>query len=512
MKIIDISTLQLGQKPSLPLYDPVTGEMLLNKNNTVTAAIIQALREGSFNKVLAIGNDEEVKQLRRSVRFTKVPLLSIKADTVMGSDLYDLEGKFLIAKGTALSSSILTSLARRKIIEVFLHKEINHDTLQKVFKVHEAIEKDISIPKIPPTTFANEDLLQDPKAINSRSVELMARHMEMSGNMEVEFDQTKGLKRLIASNDPFTERNDHKKKQFVDIYSMLLKKTEKLFDMLDKERKVNSTMLTEMCDELINALIIDKELLLCSMFIPHFTENYLVKHALNTAIIAINIATAHGYGAQMVAEVGYGALLADIGMLEIPLAIRNKKEKLSSIEINELKRHTIYGMDRLQFLNSIPKTTALVAYQSHERLDGSGYPHRKRTHAIHDYSKIVAVADVYHAMISERPYKDDAILPYKAIEELLHMGNKNKLDRRFIRSLLAAISLFPVASWVKLNTDEVARVLKASEKHYTKPVVVILYDSNGMPCNPERIDLEQTYNREVVSAVKSLDPDIMVGF
>ena len=183
------------------------------------------------------------------------------------------------------------------------------------------------------------------------------------------------------------------------------------------------------------------------------------------------------------------------------------------MEINELKRHTIYGMDRLQCIQDLPKTTAMVAYQSHERLDGSGYPHGKGPHAIHDYSKLVAVADIYHAMIDNRPFRDGALLPYKAMEELLHMGARNKIDRRFIRSLLAAISLFPVASWVRLNTGETARVLQASDDLFTKPTVIILYDANGVPYpEPKRVDLKQTADMEVVAAVKLEDDDVMVGF
>ena len=512
MKIVNIGELAPAEKNPQQLYDPATGELLLNAGKRLTGRMIEGLRDLGFQKLLALGDEDEVRAMRRSIRFTKVQLLSIKPDSIMSSDLYDEEGRFLVAKGTRLSTSILSSLARRHVKSVFLQRAIDSDKMQNVFAFHNLLEDDGNIPELPKVSFAFDEVIKDQKALNPRSVELMARQMEMAGKMEVQFNSSEGLRTQIKLIDPMRKRDEHRKKEFVDVYTKMLRGTERLFETLARSGSIQSQMVVDMCDELVRTMVRDRDLLLCSMFIPHQSQDYLAKHSLNTAIIAVNIATAHGYSHKMVVEVGYGALLADIGMLDIAEDIRSKRDRLTSIEINELKRHTIYGMDRLQCIVELPKTTALVAYQSHERLDGSGYPHRKRTHAIHDYAKIVAVADVYHAMIDERPYRDGAMIPYKAMEELLLMGSKNKLDRRFIRSLLAAISLFPVASWVRLNTGEVARVLQAREHVFTKPAVVILYDAQGNPCPPERVDLEKTAGKEVVAAVKLEDEDVMIGF
>ena len=92
------------------------------------------------------------------------------------------------------------------------------------------------------------------------------------------------------------------------------------------------------------------------------------------------------------------------------------------------------------------------------------------------------------------------------------MGSKNRIDRRFVRSLLAAVSLFPVASWVKLNTGEVARVLRANEKDFTKPYIVILFDATGRVQPPQRINLGDQDKRQVVTAVKMEEEPVMAGF
>ncbi len=515
MKVFDLNGVTPDFVTRDALYDPLTGEQILKSGGVLTARVIDACMTLGFKRALIAENDEDLRKMRRSIRFTKVPLLSIKPDTSMGSDLYDEEGRFLVAKGTKLTSSILSSLARRHVQSVFLQRSIEPEKMDNVAKLQamlRSIFNESALPELPKVSFSSDEVLTDSKALNPRSLDLMSRQMELSGKMKVDFDPSDGLRKQMRSVDAMVPRDNHHKQKFVDVYTKLLRSTENLFGMLGRRLNVSSSMISDMCSELVAALVADRELLLCSMFIPHESEDYLAKHSLNTAIISVNIATAHGYNHKMVVEVGYGALLADLGMLDVDMSIRCKKEPLTALEINELKRHTIYGMDRLQLINDLPKTTALVAYQSHERLDGTGYPHRKRTHAIHDYAKITAVADVYHAMIDLRPYRAETLIPYKAMEELLAMGSKNKLDRRFIRSLLAAVSLFPVASWVKLNTGEIARVLQAKEQQFTKPTVIILYDPIGTPCDPIRVDLERTFDREVVAALKFEGDDLMVGF
>lgn len=502
---------------NISLYDPEIGDLLVAKGEALTTEIIGDLRACGYDKLFASNDPAAVNELRRNNNFAAMPLLEIKPDTVMASDIFDASGTLLVSKGMRISANMLGTLARRKVQTVMLRKEISPAFQERLQRAREAIYKRQKVAAMGLAEFAPAEVIADPAAVNPRAIEKLAQQMEAKGDLNVDFDPAESLKNLMSTPDPMRPRAEKQKAKFVDIYRGMLTRTETLFKHLKRSEKVESKTILQMCDDLIKALVADRELLLCSMFLPHVSADYLAQHSLNVAILAVNIATAHGYSPKMVVEVGYGALLMDVGMLDVPDAIRFKKGELTLVEINELRRHTIYGMDRLQCIQDLPKTTAMVAYQSHERLDGSGYPHGKGAHAIHDYSKLVAVADVYHAMIDNRPFRDGALLPYKAMEELLRMGARNKIDRRFIRSLLAAVSLFPVASWVRLNTGETARVLQASDQQFTKPVVIILYDANGAPYpEPKRVDLKETADVEVVAAVKAAaQPDgdgLMAGF
>lgn len=99
-------------------------------------------------------------------------------------------------------------------------------------------------------------------------------------------------------------------------------------------------------------------------------------------------------------------LLHDVGKMKVPEEILNKPGRLTDEEFAEMKKHTIYGYDIIRQTSGTNKVHALVALQHHERLDGSGYPYGLKKDDIHYFSRIVAVADIFHAMTSKRVYRD----------------------------------------------------------------------------------------------------------
>src|SRR5690606_32013384 len=112
-----------------------------------------------------------------------------------------------------------------------------------------------------------------------------------------------------------------------------------------------------------------------------------------------------------------GATLHDIGKVNIPSAILDKPGKLTAEEFSIVKLHTIDGYNMLKQMEHLPEVVPLIALRHHEREDGSGYPYGLRAHDIDIYSKIVAVADIFHAMTSDRIYHK-AIPFYKVIKQM----------------------------------------------------------------------------------------------
>lgn len=146
-------------------------------------------------------------------------------------------------------------------------------------------------------------------------------------------------------------------------------------------------------------------------------DEYTYRHTISVGIIATIIGKWMGMPKDSINELTIAATLHDIGKSRIPKEILNKPGKLSQEEYNEMKNHTIIGYELLRDIPELPMTIPLVALQHHEREDGAGYPLGLSGDQIHRFSKIVSIADVFHAMSSSRVYHHAKPL-YEVIKDM----------------------------------------------------------------------------------------------
>ncbi|MDP2942629.1 MAG: HD-GYP domain-containing protein, partial [Candidatus Omnitrophota bacterium] len=202
-------------------------------------------------------------------------------------------------------------------------------------------------------------------------------------------------------------------------------------------------------------------------------ENYLWCHSVNVCILSLLIGMTLGYNKSKLQELGIAAYLHDLGMIRV-LDLVETSKPLDENEFNEVKKHTNYSFNILNgFKDDVMQLAALVAHQNHERFDGSGYPDRIKGEDIHEYSQIVALADVYEAMTHPRPYRD-RFFSHDGIKEILKRAAQ--FSSLAIKALIKRISLYPVSTWVKLNTDEVGKVVEVHEDYPLRPVVNVVFD------------------------------------
>ena len=148
-------------------------------------------------------------------------------------------------------------------------------------------------------------------------------------------------------------------------------------------------------------------------------DAYTHRHSVQVAIIGMLVARRHWYRNgwrdatehvrydridSRLTKLGVGLILHDIGKLAVPRAILDKPGRLTGDEFAQIKLHPAAGVDLLRAANPSPLTVATVR-DHHERLDGSGYPAGRRGDVIHEFARICAIADVFDAVCSERPYK-----------------------------------------------------------------------------------------------------------
>ncbi len=129
-------------------------------------------------------------------------------------------------------------------------------------------------------------------------------------------------------------------------------------------------------------------------------------HVKRVANFSKVLARAYGLDNIEIELLENASAMHDIGKIAIPDEILNKPAKLSEDEFELMKKHTVYGYEMLKSSErKFFKTAAIVAYEHHEKYDGSGYPNRKKGEDIHLYGRITAIADVFDALSSDRVYK-----------------------------------------------------------------------------------------------------------
>ena len=138
-------------------------------------------------------------------------------------------------------------------------------------------------------------------------------------------------------------------------------------------------------------------------------------------------------------------------------------------------------------------TVSRIVLEHHERCDGSGYPKHLRNKEIHKLSKIIAIADIYDALTSDRVFKKK-ILPHEAAEYLLSIS-KSQLDSEITKIFLKNIAIYPKGCQVLLNTNEVAIVLDSNPKMPLRPRLKILTNNKGnFLQHPREFDMSSVLN------------------
>jgi len=230
---------------------------------------------------------------------------------------------------------------------------------------------------------------------------------------------------------------------------------------------------------------------LVSLTNMHVMDGYFFHHAVNVAILAGIVGLAKGYNQSQLVDLGVGALLFDIGMTQLPKELWGKRTDLNDEERMRIRYHTEDGYNLLRTQHDISLLSAHCALQHHERWDGSGYPRGLAGKEIHEYAQIVAIADVYDALISPRPFRHSHP-PNEATEFLFAAGN-SYFDLELVKLFLKHVAVYPIASTVKLNTGHVGVVSAIDPLAPHRPTLRIVQEPDG---NPPPITYELNLNHK----------------
>ncbi len=163
---------------------------------------------------------------------------------------------------------------------------------------------------------------------------------------------------------------------------------------------------------------------------------YTVSHSRNTAKTARGICKKLGLNEKTTDLIYYAGLLQNIGKITLPEKLFANNGKLSTDEFEKIKNHTNVGVNLLMNINFLSEVVPYITYQT-ERVDGSGTPEGLKGQSIPLGSRIIAVADAYSAMTSDRPFRK-AMAPDKALE-IITSETGTKWDKDVVNALLQVI-------------------------------------------------------------------------
>lgn len=229
-------------------------------------------------------------------------------------------------------------------------------------------------------------------------------------------------------------------------------------------------------------------------------DGYTFSHSVNVCVISVMLGLKSHLNEMQLYELALGAILHDIGKTQVPEDILLKPGRLTDEEMAVMQQHTTYGWQILRSNLEIPLSSAHVAYQHHERPTGLGYPRGLTSEQTILYAKIVAVADAYDAMTSERVYQR-GMLPYEALK-LINRLKGVQFESEIVELLETCVAAYPVGCMVKLNSQEMGVVVDVNHRERNRPVVRVLYDPDGTRLSEFwELDLAKERNLSIVEIV-----------
>jgi HD-GYP domain-containing protein (c-di-GMP phosphodiesterase class II) len=248
-------------------------------------------------------------------------------------------------------------------------------------------------------------------------------------------------------------------------------------------------------------------------------DNYTFQHSIDVSIMGILLARKIGWNKERLKAFGVGCILHDIGKIFIEKEILTKSGKLTEREFKIMKAHPVMGYQLVKTIApSLGYLVPHVAFQHHERQDGSGYPRgisgnnkigENAPNTIHDFGAVAAVADIYDAMTSDRPYR--AGWPPDRVVHMIRDLSGTHLNTRVVDIFLRTVAPHPIGTCIRMlngsNEGFEGVVVEVDDAKIDRPQVRLLFDASGERIEPINIDLGDEADLQVMS-IRDGEPDL----
>lgn len=200
-------------------------------------------------------------------------------------------------------------------------------------------------------------------------------------------------------------------------------------------------------------------------------EEYEYTHSLNVSLLAVAIGKWMNCSEKTIRHLAQAGLLHDIGKSKIPKEILHKPGELTDKEFKTMKQHPVHSYSLLKSVPTIHEDVLYGILTHHEREDGSGYPSGITSEKISLIAKILAVADIYDAMTSERIYRKDQS-PFEVFE-LMQNGSFGQLHPTILNKFIKNMGTYYKGKHVLLNNGEQGEVIFINASSIARPIVQV---------------------------------------
>jgi putative nucleotidyltransferase with HDIG domain len=318
-------------------------------------------------------------------------------------------------------------------------------------------------------------------ALNSTDISKLNLHQIDYVDLMIRFDNSS--RDVLTALMPEAEASKQ-----IQAYEEAVDGIKYLFEEVEKSGKLDEAQVNESFAPLSDQFVQERDVVSLLLTLNN-QDDYTYQHSVQVGMISYYIAKWLGQTNERALIAGKAGYLHDIGKCRIDKEILTKPERLTVEEFDEIKKHPIYGYHLIKDSN-MSEALAQAALQHHERIDGSGYPQKLLGPAILPVSKIVAVADIYSAMISSRAYqkKKDLLFVLRELHRLSFGQLDPKITQVFIRNMIPNF----IGKKVLLSSGEIGCIVLTHPTDMFKPLVQIDDHFINLTDHPELI-IEEVY-------------------
>ncbi|HWT75834.1 MAG TPA: HD-GYP domain-containing protein [Mobilitalea sp.] len=227
-------------------------------------------------------------------------------------------------------------------------------------------------------------------------------------------------------------------------------------------------------------------------------DEYTFAHSVSTTVYSLLMANQLGYSRAMMEKLAAGTMLHDMGKILLDKKILNKEGQLTSEEFDHVKLHTTLGYEALKKCVNLTELSRIIALQHHERMDGTGYPSGCPAGELHEFTRIVAIADVYDALVSDRCYRRKWS-SNNAVNYLVEHAD-TQFDLKLVSVLIKQIAIYPNGSLIRLSNNEIAIIKEQNKNFPLRPIVRVIKDENGNDIEPYEIDMMKVLSITIIES------------